>query len=400
MIKQIKKTYFDTKQIFLDAHTSYKKKKLGYPLTLVPSTNKIKGRALYSYIIDPFYFFKNDKRFNGHTNRWESFIIPYALKDLGYIVDIIHFLDTKFVPTEKYDFVFDMYQNLSNWHPNLSKSTKRILHATGSYNPYGNQAEKNRIVNLQKRKPGAIYSPKRQVEKISEYIHSLEIADHIILMGNETTLSTYPEKFHNKTSLIHATASPLKHIKKQQEFVPDKKEFLWFFGCGAIHKGLDLLVEIFSKHPELKLNIIGSIDGEREKEFFKIYEKEFRECKNIKYHGYLQPSSKKFFNVIKNVFCFIAPSASEGMSPACITCMQAGLFPIISKNCGITLPKNIGLYLKDCSIEEIEKSILRVYNMKKTELENQIKISQQYALIEFSRENFIKNMKAIFEKIL
>jgi hypothetical protein len=391
-----KKIFFKSRDTIRLIQTKYKQKKFGYPITLMPEKAPIRGRALYSYLIDPFYFSKNDSRFNGHTNRWESLAIAHALKNIGYIVDVIDFRDNKFVPTQKYDLIFDMYQNL----PTLSKfsqNSRKILHLTRSYDPYSNEAELKRIENLKIRRPGAKYSPIRQIKDLNKSLRSIEIADLCILMGNEETLKTYPKKFHKKISLINTTGSPICK-KTEKNYVPSKKEFLWFFGCGAVHKGLDLLIEIFAKHPELTLNIVGSIDV-GEEDFFKIYEKEFRECKNIKYHGYLQPSSKKFIKILEKTFCFIAPSASESMSTACVTCMQAGLYPILSKNCGVTLPKNSGTYLETCSLEEIEKKIIHAYNMKKDILENEIEICQQYALKEFSREAFVETLKELFIKL-
>ena len=400
MIQKLKKTYFRGRDLFISLHEKIKRKKLGYPITLYPETEKVLGRALYSYLMEPFYYLKNDSRSNGHTNRWETPAIAHALKDSGYIVDVIDFRDYSFVPTKEYDLTFDMYLQIPRISPYLSKKTKKILHLTRSYDPFNNQAEMDRVRDLKRRHPNSTYKPRRQLEDLNKSIEAIELADYCLLMGNEVTLSTYPEKYHNKISLINATGSPIRHIKKEHEYVPEKREFVWFFGCGAVHKGLDRLIEIFARHPELTLNIIGSVDA-GEEGLFDTYKKELRESKNIRVHGYFQPISKKFERVIKNCFCFIAPSASEGMSPACITCMQAGLFPIMSKNCGISLPDNHadnhGIILKDCSIEEIEKTILHVHKMGQKKLIKQIRNSQKQALEEFSRENFIKNIKNFFE---
>jgi len=393
----LKKLAIKAKTKLIDVQTRMKQNHLGYPITLHPK-GKSKGRVLYSYLIDPFYYLKNDRRFDGHTNRWESFVIAKIFQDLGYTVNVIDFRDTIFLPVQQYDVVFDIYQNLARIKNASKKKPFSILHMTGSYNVFGNEAEQKRIDDLQKRRPGAEYKPRRKVPNIKDSLLALETADACILMGNETTLETYPEKYRNKISLVNATSSTIKFLKSPKEFVPERREFLWFFGCGAVHKGLDLLLEIFSKHPELTLNIIGSIDG-GEPDFFKIYDKELTKLPNIKFHGYLQPSNKNFIKILQNCFCFIAPSASEGMSPACATCMQLGLYPIVSKNCGITLPENSGVCLENCSIEEIEKAILKIYEMSKADLRAQISVSQNYALQAYSRKHFIKSFSEVLEKV-
>jgi glycosyltransferase involved in cell wall biosynthesis len=222
--------------------------------------------------------------------------------------------------------------------------------------------------------------------------------DKCLLIGNDFTLSTFPFKFQNKIVKVPVSGAFLNRTKKQLEFVPKEKEFLWFFGPGLIHKGLDLVLEVFAKNKDLVLNVVGFVDSE--KDFCKIYQKELSEMPNIKVHGGLKPSSEKFWNIISKCFCFIAPPCSEGMSPSVVTCLQLGLFPVISRETDVCLPKKCGVFLETCSIEEIEKAVFYAYNLDDCSIINQISKTQDFALREYSRENFSKVMKQELIKVL
>ena len=57
-------------------------------------------------------------------------------------------------------------------------------------------------------------------------------------------------EFQKKISLLPVTYSNsiLKDLNE-----PLGKEFLWFYGYGAVHKGLDILLDIFSEKKEEKI---------------------------------------------------------------------------------------------------------------------------------------------------
>lgn len=355
-------------------------------ITLRPDSDTIRGRVLLSYLIDGISNSYDGEKFSGHSNIWESREIARIFVSLGYIVDAIDCRNNSFAPQVKYDIVFDIYTNLQRLTPLLHKDALKILYCTGSDPYYQNRAEQERVDNLRKRR-NCFYQPKRQVKNPDLSRRSIELADECCLLGNEHTLSTYPAELQKKMHLVTVSASRLgDSIKKQDELVPDEREFLWFFGTGAVHKGLDLLLEIFSQDPNLVLNIVGKVDTDTD--FMNIYFRQMHQTENIKYHGYLKPDCERFKDIIKKVFCFIAPSCSESISSAVVTCMQAGIFPIISQDTGVTLPQGCGICLKDCSIENIRKAVYHVYRMSKTELCQQIHKVQQYALQNYSRERF------------
>jgi len=355
-------------------------------------STKIRGRVLFSYVISSF---GPKKDFLHHSNHWESYHIAKIFTEMGYVVDAINCYNSSFVPNKKYDVIFSIDAHLYKLAALMNNNPIKLLHLTGSYPQYTNSAELKRVENLEKRK-NCLYFPKRIDSSSSLSYKLLELADYCSLTGNSHTLNTFPIKLRKKITRVIATASFLDRIKIHTEYVPKEKEFLWFGGLGAVHKGLDLLLEIFVKNPHLKLNIVGLV--EHEKDFIKIYKKELYETENIKLHGFLTPSSKKFKEIVGKSFCFIAPSCSEGMSTAVATMLQFGLYPIISKENGIDLPKDCGIYLNNCSIDEIEEKINKVLKLTDKELKNQISKIQGFALKNYSREKFDKDIRQYLKK--
>lgn len=365
-------------------------------VTLFP-VGKPVGRILFSYLNEPLLWKGDDMRFSGHSNKWESWQIAKIFQQMGYVVDAINWDDQNFIPKYRYDVVFDIFSNLDRFEPFIKPRAIKLLHLTGSYAPYQNVAELNRIENLERRR-GIKLDPQRLVKKLDLYEKSLILADSCSLIGSQHTLQTFPKHYHHKITLVTVSASYLDWKKSLGSFVPNEREFLWFFGGGNVHKGLDLVLEAFSQTPRLTLNVVGPVDSEPN--FFATFQKELTQLSNIRYHGHLDPSGKKFQEITKRVFCFIAPSCSESISTAVATCLQIGLFPIISFDTGIVLPKGCGFYLKNFSVEEVKKLAKAAYEMSKEELERQISLAQEFALKQYSREKFSSNMSNYLAKIL
>ena len=369
----------------------------GYPVKLYHSGKKKRKTALFSYIPNSLLI-QDQKLLTGHSNKWESREIAHILFNMGYDIDAISWLDLDFIPQKQYDIIFDIHMNLSRLDKYSGENTIKLLHCTGSAPLYQNQAEIKRVEEVNKRKNGN-YLPKRIINELEDVLQSIEIADFISLIGNKHTLSTYPEEYQKKINLVTVSASDLgSNIKDRTNFVPSSREFLWFFGGGAVHKGLDRVLEVFKIHPELKLHIVGNVSSETD--FVDMYKEELYNTDNIQYHGYLLPTSQEFHDILDTVFCFVAPTCSESISTAVATCLQIGLFPILSYDTGITLPDDCGIYLETSDIDEIEKGILHSYDMCSSELIKQISIIQEFALNQYSREQFSEDMKKYLQKIL
>jgi hypothetical protein len=130
---------------------------------------------------------------------------------------------------------------------------------------------------------------------------------------------------------------------------------LFFASSGQVGKGLDLLLEIFPRHPDLNLNICSSF--KYEKDFCKCFHNELFKTDNIHPIGRILVNSYEYENLMRKcVFC-ILPSCSEGQAGSVVQCMASGLIPVVTKETGIDT-ENFGFTFRNDSIEEIEHTIL------------------------------------------
>lgn len=346
------------------------------------------GRALLSYLSDPVGWPAEDPRFSGHTNRWECWRIAHTLSELGYDVDAVDFDVRGREIAEDYDVVLALDAELVGY-ARAVQPRHRLLHLTGSFAPFNNAAEERRIDALQARR-GVRCAPRRTVPDPQGAAEALALADRCSLVGNAWVRDTYPVEQRAKITGLPVTGSQLSPRVLERDLVPREREFLWFFGGGAVHKGLDLTLEAFARRPELVLHVVGDLRGEED--FVSAYRRELTELPNIHVHGFLTPDSESFATLARRCFAFVAPSCAEATSTACITLLQLGLFPIVSRATGVDLPDGCGMMLQTCSIDEIEESVVRAHALPDPQARQAITATRDAARRDHSRERFAAAM--------
>jgi hypothetical protein len=342
------------------------------------------GRALLSYLRDPVTWAPDDPRLMGHTNRWECRRIAHALAALGFAVDAIDFDDETATPAGRYDVVLALDAELVSL-VDAVQPAYRLLHLTGSFAPFNNAAEEARIEALAERR-GVRCAPRRMVADPEGAAAALALAEGCSLVGNRWVRDTYPPDQRDKIHCVPVTGSPLSARVRARDAVPDPREFLWFFGGGAVHKGLDLALEAFARRPELVLNVVGDLSAEAD--FVAVYRHELTALPNVRVHGFLTPDSEAFADVTERCFAFVAPSCAEATSTACVTLLQCGLYPIVSPATGLDLPDGCGRWLSEGSIDELEAVIAAVHAAPASALRDELAQTRRWALDDHSRERF------------
>jgi glycosyltransferase involved in cell wall biosynthesis len=146
-------------------------------------------------------------------------------------------------------------------------------------------------------------------------------------------------------------------ISRTSNIIP--KSFL-FIGRVCSAKGIDLLIESFTKYKNLTLNIVGEIEDKK-------YLKKFQEIKNINYLGYKNRS--EFKNLFSQNDILLLPSKIEPWGLVIEEAIYHGL-PVICSNkvgCNIDIVKKfkVGLIFDSDSILEFNKcidKIIKPYN--------------------------------------
>lgn len=348
-------------------------------IVALSANNQNNGDVLLSYITQPFNLNEDDPRFYSHTNQWECKQIANNWLNHGYNVDIIDWDNSTFLPKKDYSVFIDIHSNMERIAPLLGKTCKKILHITGAHWQFQNNAENKRLSALMERK-GITLQPRRQVPPSL----GIEFADCATILGNTFTQSTfaYAKKPLYPIPLSTTIQFP---IYKNKDMEKIRKNFLWFGSYGMVHKGLDLLLDTFCDLSDCNLTICGPVNEEAD--FEKTYYKELYLLPNIKTLGFTDVRSEQFQAIIENTCALIYPSCSEGQAGSVITCLHAGLIPIISYESGVDV-EDFGIILKKNSVDEIINSIRDISQKPEMELQQMSKNAWQYARTRHTHEKF------------
>ena len=345
-------------------------------------------KALISYLVDPIIFYPKTSQFSNHGI---ARCLPRALNELGYIVDIINWKDTSFIPYEKYDlFIAHGAINFDNIYSHLSPSCLIIYLSTGNYWKFNNSQENNRLDDLEKRK--GVRLPNDRYISISED-RAHRLSNGIITFGDKSAIIPYNDDgLYNIVTIPNAAYPDFKSIQIKRDFKNARNNFLFFSGSGNVHKGLDLLLEVFSRSNK-HLYIMTSMDID----FVKLYEKELK-LPNIHLIGWVKMRSQKYYDIMEKCGFIIHPSSSDGSAGSVIEAMQQGLIPIVSKETRIDI-SDFGFIIEPCTQYEIEKLIRNIDNLKTEDLEKKSKILPSIIRERFSPDVFISNLKKCIEEI-
>ena len=355
-------------------------------------------KALLSYIQAPFAFKDQQHCKATHANYAAAWEIVYILRDLGFNVDVVEASNKQFIPNKDYDLVIGTLDCIDRFKPFLPSSCVCIFYALGVYVDARNgpNGELGRIADLEKR-TGMYYTPKRLFGNPESIRRSIEIADHVIITGGLSTYETFPERIRvSKSTMCTMPIYPETIPPEIAVPIEERMEFLWFFGYGQVHKGLDLVIEAFLEMPHLRLNIVGNM----EPDFEKIYGNTIKTAKNIQCYGYLSTQSEQFNKVISKCFAFVAPTVNEGISCACVTSIQLGLYPIMTRETGVDFPEELNVYLDECSKESLKEKIMHVNSYDKNQLQCELEKMNKWAKEQYSPNKFRNQFSSIILKNL
>jgi hypothetical protein len=146
---------------------------------------------LLSYITTPFQLSADDPGNLQFSNFGIARNIVRALDRLGYIVDVVEYLDTKFLPRKDYDlFVGHGGFEFEHISRNLPPDAVRIYFSTGIYWKDFNRQEEERFRWLEERR-GVRLPYDRWIYDSEEYAN--QSADGIICLGNQVAKDSYSQ---------------------------------------------------------------------------------------------------------------------------------------------------------------------------------------------------------------
>lgn len=307
-----------------------------------------KKRALLAYIQEPFRLYPEDPGNLQFSNVGIARTLARALNDLGYVVDVVRWTDTRFVPKRPYDlFVGHGGLNFERVAAKLGANTPTIYFATGLYWQEHNRREKERFAWLEQRR-GVRLPFDRWITQSEE--SALEAADGVLCLGNALAAKSYCQ-FPPVIAINNGVYRDDRDDTAEKDFAAARANFLFFSSTGNVHKGLDLLLEAFAQ-TEAHLYICQEIGAE----FAEAYRHELHDLPNIHVVGRIPLRSAMFYDLMDRCNFIIHPSCSEGQPGSVLDAMHQGLIPVLSRENNISTEK-FGVTLEDCSLETIAQVV-------------------------------------------
>lgn len=313
-----------------------------------------------------------------------------AWRDQGFRVEVCDYDDSRYVPPSDCVVAIDLHSNLERWEHELPVGCVKILHATGCHWRFQNEAEIQRLRNLQQRR-GVELAPRRQVLPTC----AAEVADHISLLGNNFTMDTLRPSGKPLTRIPISSAYEFES-PHGRDFESAKRRFLWLGSYGMVHKGLDLVLEAFAAMPDLQLTVCGR--PEKEEDFFAEYRKELTQLPNISLRGWIALDSPEFLEIARTHAAVVYPSAAEGGGGSVIHCMHAGMLPICTDGASVDL-QSFGLLIERGDVGAVRHGVGLVSSMEASELAQRSLASWDYARTVHTRTKFSENYRLFASRI-
>jgi glycosyltransferase involved in cell wall biosynthesis len=346
-------------------------------------------RALVSYIIHPFQLNADDWRNIQFSNIGIARCIVRVLNELGYIVDIVDYRDKNFLPRSEYNlFIGHGGLNFKRIASRLSSDTPKIYFSAGPHWKFCNEQERTRIIAMRARR--GVYYPFERLSVSEEW--ACCHADAIIAFGNNFVRKTY-RKFKCVLNLNNAAYPDSHYDEIKKDFITARNNFVFFSGGGNVHKGLDLLLETFTR-VDAHLYICQGVTAD----FHKVYRTELEDYPNIHLISYLPMRTKQFYEVIDKCAFLIYLSCADGSPDAVVECMHQGLIPVLSREATIDTA-DYGMTLDRYSIDEIVKVVQKLSKIPPEYCEEMSRKTRHAALTEYSEHSFLKNMKQAIQTI-
>ncbi len=293
-----------------------------------------------------------------HINVLESQQIASIFHDLGYNVDIVNYDDGRALHYDKYDVVFGFGYPVVNSYRSRDKAITVISYLPGMHNYVSNLATLRRTEDVYKKRKIWLLASSRFVPQ--DWTSITCISDAVFAIGDDAVLESY-QKHTSKP--IYMLPAMLFEIMDYREIVANKdgkaeaKQFLWFGGSGLLHKGLDLVLEVFAELPELDLHVCGPISGEPA--FAACYRKELYETPNIHTYGYVSIDSPLFRELLLKCGFAIFPSCAEGGPSSVLNVTgNGGLIPVVTRESSIHVGE-FGLEIRGLSHSGVREAVLK-----------------------------------------
>lgn len=350
---------------------------------LAPSEVTSGRRALFTYKTSSFRLPPGDPQRANFSHEGLGPAVVAALHNLGYVVDVIDYQHPDPRLERNYDlFIGHMNINFTRITRQLPAATPRLYFATTMPWRENNRAERERLQALERRR--GVRLPEERMIAFNED-PAYRAATAIVCTGNDVSKAAYAP--HPRVIPVrNAARHEPRDIPAAKNFEAARRHFLFFAGPGSVHKGLDLLLEVFPALADagIHLHVCQHLDDR----FARLYERELRSAANVHVHGNITPRSAEYYAVVDVCAFLISPSCAEGGQGAVVEALHQGLVPILSRECTVDVT-NGGVLLPDCSLPAIEAAVREAGKISPDDLRARAHAAQHEARARYSDAAFV-----------
>jgi glycosyltransferase involved in cell wall biosynthesis len=350
-------------------------------------------RALFAWRDTPLLISDASPEFMRHQNLRQCRQIASLLGELGYVVDVADVKDREFRPPKKYDLVISTWVDSGYMDSACGRDAVKIFLAPTLCNLAHNRNLRKRHRRLRERRRFRVGFRKLITEKMPDIPKS----DAIMVFGNQYIANTWKEVFAGPIYPFNNYGFVETALPAAKDFASARRNFLFFASRCQIQKGLDLLLEIFRRHPDLHLYVCSFFPMERD--FCARYYKELYETPNIHAVGWTWVNSPEYDQLVRQCASVIVPSCSEGQAGSVVQCMYSGLIPLVTREVGIDT-EDFGMTFSDDGIEEIERVVLEVARRPESWHRDHSLKTREVAEKSYSEEAFLKRWREVLTRVL
>ena len=256
------------------------------------------------------------------------------LSALGFELDVIHWTNRTFTPRRRYDLFVDVRLNLERLGPLLGPDCLKVMHIETAHCYFYNPAQRRRLAELEARRghpPGALQDARAEPRH-----RERRRAPRSWATSDPGDLRASPASRSGRCRSRSRSSTPSRRARTSPR---RRRRFLWFGSGGLLHKGLDRVLEVFAGLPELSSP--SSARSSASPSSSAPSQRELYRTPNIHTHGWIDVASPEFLALARRTLALVYPSCSEGQNGGAVTCMHAGLIPVLSRESGVDLDPDV-----------------------------------------------------------
>jgi len=348
-------------------------------------------KVLVCYLTEPYYL--DSVTLESHPKFYQMTQLVHFFCKQGYSIDICNYVNDSGI--NKINKYYDVIIGQGIAYKRAIEIIKHdigILFLTENNPETVNVKYQERIDYFISRH--ASISPKISVKRIGIFDRSMiESSDAIIATTNRYNSQTLFNFCKNVFPINVNTLSNPNFVFSKKRIIKNRKSFLWFGSVGLIHKGLDILLDVFKKLPDYTLNVYGVPKSE-----LSLFNK--LKAPNTILHESVNVKSDRFLSeVVENNTFIISNSCSEGTQTGVATCMMCGMIPIISRETGYDEHDSI-IMMEEYSVEYIINTIKKAVSLCDEQLIAMSKSTLEYSTNKFNNNSFKNDLFGALHSIL